>query len=99
MSTGKVVLGTLAGVAIGAIAGILFAPEKGSVTRKQIMDKGDDYVEELKSKMDKFGNAINEKFEKAKDDATEIADNGKAKYDQAKREVKNGVSDFKQATT
>ena len=45
MSTGKVVLGTLAGLAIGAIAGILFAPEKGSVTRKQIMDKGDDLVD------------------------------------------------------
>ena len=40
MSTGKVVLGTIAGLAIGGILGILFAPEKGSVTRKQIMDKG-----------------------------------------------------------
>ncbi len=37
MSTGKVVLGTLAGIAIGAIAGILLAPEKGSTTRRQIL--------------------------------------------------------------
>jgi gas vesicle protein len=40
MRTSKVVLGTMAGLAIGAIAGILFAPEKGSTTRKQILDKG-----------------------------------------------------------
>ena len=40
MNTGKVVLGTLAGLAFGAIAGILLAPEKGSTTRKQISDKG-----------------------------------------------------------
>ena len=49
MSTGKVILGSLAGLAIGAIAGILLAPEKGSITRKKIMDKGDDYADELKS--------------------------------------------------
>ena len=45
MKTGKVVLGTLAGLAIGALAGILFAPEKGSTTRQQIKDKSDDYAE------------------------------------------------------
>jgi gas vesicle protein len=32
MSSGKMVLGILAGLAAGALAGILFAPEKGSVT-------------------------------------------------------------------
>ena len=60
MSTGKVVLGTMAGLAIGAIAGILFAPEKGSTTRKQIMDKGDDYVDGLKSKYDKFCDSLSD---------------------------------------
>jgi gas vesicle protein len=48
MSTGKVVLGTLAGLAIGATAGVLFAPEKGSKTRKKIMDKANDYADKLK---------------------------------------------------
>jgi gas vesicle protein len=43
MSAGKVLLGLLAGVAAGATLGILFAPEKGAVTRKRIAKKGDDY--------------------------------------------------------
>ena len=77
MSTGKVVLGTLAGLAIGAIAGILLAPEKGSKTRRQIMDK----------------------VESTKKDAQEMADKGKAKYDDAKKEMKNGVSDIKNAVS
>ncbi|MES2543256.1 MAG: YtxH domain-containing protein [Bacteroidota bacterium] len=50
MSTGKVLLGALAGVATGAILGILFAPDKGSNTRKKIAKKGLDTAEGLKAK-------------------------------------------------
>ncbi|MEP7280308.1 MAG: YtxH domain-containing protein [Bacteroidota bacterium] len=39
MSGTKVILGLIAGASIGAIAGILFAPEKGSDTRRRIADK------------------------------------------------------------
>lgn len=39
MSTGKLVSGLLAGLAVGSILGILFAPEKGSETRNKISDK------------------------------------------------------------
>ena len=92
MSSGKVILGTLAGLAIGAIAGILFAPEKGSTTRKQIMDKSDDYVDELKSKFDEFFDSITQKFERIKKEGEELASKGKTKYDEAKKEVKNATT-------
>ena len=85
MSTEKVVVGTLAGLAIGAIAGILFAPEKGSKTRKQIMDKGDDFVAELKSKFNEIFDSITEKYESTKKDAQEFVDKGNAKLDDAKK--------------
>jgi gas vesicle protein len=38
MSSGKVILGIIAGASIGAIAGILLAPDKGTATRKKIVD-------------------------------------------------------------
>lgn len=41
MDTGKVLLGILAGLATGAVLGILFAPDKGSDTRKKnIQERG-----------------------------------------------------------
>ena len=36
MSKTNVVIGVLAGVAVGALIGILFAPDKGSETRRKI---------------------------------------------------------------
>lgn len=81
MSTGKVVLGTMAGLAIGGILGILFAPEKGTVTRQKIIDKGNDYADALKSKYNDFADTVSEKIQSAKGFALEMSENGKEEYD------------------
>lgn len=94
MSTGKVVLGTVAGLAIGGILGILFAPEKGSVTRQQIMDKGNDYADELKSKYSDLADVITEKFHSAKEFAQEMAENGQAELDELKDDVNHTASNY-----
>lgn len=74
MSTGKVLLGVLAGAAAGALAGILFAPTKGSRTRRRIVKKGEDYAEGLKERFNEFLEEIVDKYEKVKDDVTDLAD-------------------------
>lgn len=99
MKTGKLLLGALAGVAIGALAGILFAPEKGSITRQQIKDKSDDYADDLKAKFNEYRNSFTEKFKSAKNDAEELVDNGKAKFDDAKKVVKNVADSYKHDAT
>lgn len=99
MKTGKLLLGALAGVAIGALAGILFAPEKGSTTRQQIKDKSDDYADDLKAKFNEYRNSFTEKFKSAKNDAEELVDNGKAKFDDAKKVVKNVADSYKHDAT
>lgn len=96
MSTGKVVLGTVAGLAIGGILGILFAPEKGSVTRQQLADKGCDYADELKSKYSDFADTVAEKLHSAKEFAQEMTKTGKAELDELKNDVTNNpASDYK----
>jgi len=84
MNSGKVVLGVLAGVAAGAILGILFAPAKGTDTRKKICKKGEDCGDELKEKINEFLDSISEKFEKVKDDVSDFADQTKAKFEDMK---------------
>lgn len=91
MSSGKVVLGVLAGVAVGAIAGLLFAPEKGSDTRKKLIGKGEDYFDELKEKFDAYLESMTDKLEMAQDEAGNMISKGKSKYEEAKKDF-NGLN-------
>ncbi|MCK9639094.1 MAG: YtxH domain-containing protein [Prolixibacteraceae bacterium] len=88
MNTGKVLLGVLAGVATGALLGILFAPAKGSRTRRRILRQGESYVEGLKEKFNDYADTISEKLEHAKEEVSAFAQKGKEKFEEAEKEVK-----------
>ena len=82
MSTGKVFLGLLTGVAIGAKLGILFAPDKGTKTRSLIAKKSDDYAEELEQQLSKILESMSSKIETVKENVVQKTANGKAKVDE-----------------
>lgn len=88
MNTGKVLLGVLAGVAAGALMGILFAPAKGSRTRRRILRQGESYVDGLKEKFNEYADTISEKLEHAKEEVSAFAQKGKEKFEEAEKEVK-----------
>jgi gas vesicle protein len=80
MSSGKVLLGLLAGIAAGALLGVLFAPEKGSVTRKKIAKKSEDYADSLKDKINELVDGLLKKFETV----TEEVENEKSVAEEVK---------------
>jgi gas vesicle protein len=63
MTTGKAILAVMAGIAAGAALGILFAPDKGTNTRKKIIRKGEDLVDELGDTIEHKYEALEEKIE------------------------------------
>lgn len=87
MSTGKVLLDVLAGVAVGATLGILFAPDKGSNTRRKIKEKGDDYADDLGEKFNEFIEKVTQQFQQVKEEASNMAHDGKVKTEDAAKEV------------
>lgn len=89
MKTDKVVLGILGGMAAGAMLGILFAPEKGTKTRRKIMDKGTDYVDDLKDKFDTVVGSITKNYEKVWHEGKNLIADEKSNFDIAKNEIKN----------
>jgi gas vesicle protein len=87
MSLGKVLLGVLAGVSAGVMLGILFAPEKGSVMRKIISNKGEEYVDELEKKFNEFIDGIAQKIDTAIDNSPQLSEKGKLNVEEAKEKV------------
>jgi gas vesicle protein len=79
MNASKVIIGVLGGLAVGAVAGVLFAPAKGTKTRKRIMKKGSDYTKDLKNKFEDLYGEIATKYDNVMDEAKEFVSDHQAK--------------------
>ena len=81
-------LGVLAGVAAGALIGMAFAPQKGSKMRRNVLHKGENYLDDIKDKFEDFLDNATRKIESKWQNAEDLVNKGKTKYDGATKEVK-----------
>jgi gas vesicle protein len=58
-SNGKVLAALVLGAAVGAVLGILFAPDKGSETRKKINEEGKKMSDTIKNKFNEMKGKMN----------------------------------------
>ncbi len=77
-NSGKLVSALLLGAAVGGLIGILFAPDKGSETRKKISSKGNELTDSVKEKFGEFVDKFKKDIERANDGANDYAENGKS---------------------
>ena len=71
------VLDVLAGLATGVVIGVLFAPDKGSKTRKKIKTKSIEAKESLKKEFDGFLDTVSKKYESILKNGEEIIEKGR----------------------
>jgi gas vesicle protein len=83
-NSGKLIGALLLGAAIGGILGVLFAPDKGSETRKKIIGKSDDLTDAIKDKFNALVDNFKSEVDMVKDKANELVENGIAKAEKFK---------------
>lgn len=88
----KLIAGILIGAAAGAVLGVLFAPDKGSETRKKISKGTSDLAGNVKDKFNDFIDSVAGKFADAEDDAVELYENGRQQASKVKSDINKALS-------
>ncbi|MFL9830896.1 YtxH domain-containing protein [Flavobacterium sp. ARAG 55.4] len=92
MKTNETIIGVLGGVAIGTALGILFAPDKGTNTRKKIAQKSNDVknkaFESFNGVLDTVSEKCNSLINKGEDMAVNGINTVNRELDTAKNNIK-----------
>ena len=73
MNYGNVLIGVLAGTVVGGVLGLLFAPDKGVTTRKNISDQSRKYSKALESNYNEVVEELAKKYDTAKELGKDLA--------------------------
>ncbi len=90
MKTSKIILSTLLASAAGVAIGMLFAPQKGSTTRRKISEKNHQYSDYLADKFDDFIDSVSHPLESIEDETKRLARKANESAKKVASEVNSG---------
>ncbi len=85
----------IAGLAVGALVGVLIAPEAGDKTRGRIARKSNDLLEDLEGQVEITKHKVNQFNESMKERANTLAADAKAKANELAEQAKNQIESAK----
>lgn len=88
----KILVGFLAGAAIGALAGILWAPDKGSATRKKIAGKAGEISDYIRDSFSNLVQGVKDTYSNVQEEVDELHEKAASKINTVKKDVKNAMS-------
>ena len=80
----KFIKGILIGAVAGAVIGILYAPRKGSKTRKMLRRKGAGIKDAIRSEFNAIEEKVDSQYESIKEDTAELLEQGKERLQDEK---------------
>ena len=86
-STSKTILAVMGAAAVGAIIGMLVAPEKGSDLRKKITDATGDWTTQLSDLLAQGKEQLNNLKNKAASEASKYTSDTEERYNNIKEKV------------
>jgi gas vesicle protein len=89
----------LAGLGVGALVGILYAPKSGRETREVIADRTREGAEYLRNRTQQAAEHVSALVDKGKEQAGDYVDRGRAQWEEFVERGKNLVTDQKTRVT
>ena len=87
MKTGSVLLGIVGGLAAGAVLGVLFAPDKGTNTRKKIAKKSSDLKDNLTDSFNDFVSNVEDKYKDLASKASGLMEEGSENLEKINKKI------------